>query len=146
MSSSKQKKALGLAFIIASAFFIKAMPCPTNIQKMFDYALIGTGITFLLYEVASHARVTIKSAPITIALRGGIASAFSLIIWDPVGHYKPDICQSNRVLTVIVHGDKSQTDLILKNRGSVVLYKNGRTPESIDSKGQASRSHVQRNW
>lgn len=131
----------GILFIILAVVITLFIKCPTNVQYFTIYTLIGVGIALLLAKNAEKSSANVTILNIGIALGGGVALPFILFFTNPIGSFKPDDCNTHlsyTSITVFVHSKKSKQDMILRQKGFVIMDVNGeRKKASINENGQA---------
>jgi hypothetical protein len=132
-------KITGIFFIVLAVIMTIINKCPTNVQYFIIYTLTGIGIALLLYNVER----TMSSVPkynVGI-LAGGVALPFILFFTNPIAFFKTDDCYllvSATSATVFVHGKNGKQDMILRQKGFVILDVRGeRKRASINENGQA---------
>lgn len=134
-------KLIGSLFIILAVIISLFKKCPTNVQYFIVYALIGIGVALLLAKSAEKTIANVKVYNAAIAIGSGVALPFILFFTNPIASFKPDDC--NRILnttsaTVFVHGKKGKQDMILRQKGFVIMDLGGeRKRASINENGQA---------
>ncbi len=131
-------KLLGALFIILAVVITLVNTCLTNVQYFIIYALIGVGIALLLARSAAKSTANIKILNLGIVLGGAVVLPFVLFFTNPIGQFKPDRCNPKTSVTVFVHGKKGKQDMILRQKGYVIMDVNDeRKKESINENGQA---------
>jgi hypothetical protein len=134
-------KLSGGLFIVLAVIIALFNKCPTNVQYFIIYALFGIGAALLLAKSAERTSANVTVYNVGIGLSGGVALPFILFFTNPIGSFKPDDC--NRLLsatsaTVFVHGKKGKQDMILRQKGFVIMDLHGeRKRASINENGQA---------
>ena len=134
-------KGTGIVFIILSVIITLVNKCPTNVQYFIIYALIGVGIALLFAKSAERTTANVTIQNMGIVLGGSVALPFILFFTNPIGTFKSDACTlalSNTGVTVFVHGKKGKQDIILRQKGYVMMDVGGeRKRAMINDNGQA---------
>ncbi|MRG45417.1 hypothetical protein GFS24_09840 [Chitinophaga sp. SYP-B3965] len=128
----------GIIFLLLAAGITLFIPCLTKTQLFIIYTLVGLSIALLLIKSADKTNVSYKVWNISIVLVGGVALPFILFFTNPVGTFKPDDCFGKRSLTVFVHGKKGRQDMVLRQKGYVIMDIGGeRKKAAISENGEA---------
>lgn len=138
INSSLGIKALGVLFIAAAAAIVLAIKCLSSAQYAIFYVLLGLGSSSFFYRSAQQTRFSFRSYNFNVVFLGCIAVPAALIVYNPIDRYKGTGCDTATSVTVFVHGKKGLQDIILQNKGFVMMDLQGeRKRESINEKGQA---------
>lgn len=134
-------KLIGGLFIFFAVLIALFFRCPTNVQYLIIYTLIGVGIALILPRSAEKASADTATKGIKIKLIGGVSLPFILFFINPIRFFKPDDCDlklKNTSITVFVHGKKGRQDMILRQKGVVMMDVGAeRKRASINENGQA---------
>jgi hypothetical protein len=131
-------KALGFLFIAIAIVFVSIFKCPSSAQYIVIYTLLGLGSSALFYRSAQQTRLSFRSYNFNVIFFGCIGVPAALIVYNPIDRYKGSGCDTATSVTVFVHGKKGRQDIILQDKGYVMMDLQGeRKRESIDEKGQA---------
>ena len=110
-------------------------------MKFLIYTLVGVGLGFLFVASANKSTFKYKTKLVKFSLGGAVAIPFILYWFDPVGSFEIDSCTlktRQTSLTVFVHGKGGKHEMILRQKGTVILDLNGgRTSASINELGEA---------
>ena len=129
---------IGVLCILTTVVIALLPGCLTNAAYFVLYALTGIGISLLLYRSANKSNISVRNFNIVIALTGGVALPFILFFTNPIGQFKPDSCASRIAVTVYVHGKGGRQDIILRQKGYVIMDVHGeRKKAPIDENGEA---------
>jgi hypothetical protein len=144
LKPSSVTKITGIALLALSLAIALLIKCPTKMQYFIIYAFVGIGIALLLARSAGKTTTSMKLWNLGIGLSGGVALPFILFFTNPVGSFKPDNCIVKQSMTVFVHGKKGKQDMILRQKGDVIMDIGAeRKRSSINENGQAHFQNLQ---
>jgi hypothetical protein len=128
---------LGVFFILLAVLITFLDRGSQKTTRLSIYILFGLGLSLLLLKKSSDAEVSYTLLNKTFKIIGGIAVCMTLILIDPIGKiFAADITLTGT--TVYVHGKKGKMDMVLKNKGYVVMeIKGARIREAIGEQGNA---------
>lgn len=131
----------GVLFFILAVVFGLGIKCPSNVQLIIIYSLMGVGFGLLLAKSAKQTTAKFTIANIGVVLRGAVALPFILIIINPIGKWKEDECAFKlkaTSATVFVHNKKGKQEMRLWGKGSVIMdLGRENKPSLIDANGMA---------
>jgi hypothetical protein len=144
LKPSTVTKIIGIVLLVSALLITLFIQCPTKMHYFMIYAFVGIGIALLLARSAEHASLSVKAWNIGVGLTGGVALPFILFFTNPVGSFKPDNCIVRQSVTVFVHGKKGKQNMILRQKGYVILdVQSERKMASINENGQAHFQNLQ---
>jgi hypothetical protein len=125
---------LGACFLLLILILIVYFPCPSNAQ----YSIFRTILAIAIAAVAS-----IIPGFFNLKYKELISAGGALAVFAYVYMYNPSIIVNTEkcspfTMTIFVHGSNGKQDIILQNKGEVILDLNGdRRREKINDKGEA---------
>lgn len=144
MKPTLVNKLTGALFIVGAVAIFFFYPCPSRVGQFLIYVLTGIGIALILLRRGDTGRMSVKFANTTILLSGGVALPFILFLVNPIDRFKQDNCQLKFGVTVFVHGKEGRQDLILRQKGYVIMdLGNERKKAPIDENGAAHFENLQ---
>lgn len=129
---------IGLVLIVLATTISLVLNCPTNIQLFIIYALMGIGLALIFPKSADKSTGKINMGNWGFTVAGGIVLPIALIIINPIQWWKQDNCNflmSSTGVTVVVHGGKGKLDMILRQKGFIIM----------DIKGERKRASINEN-
>ena len=113
--------------------------CPTNSQILTIYLLTALCFSFLLPRSVDKSKFTYKVSQLAFDLTGGAAFFAIIICINPIDKFKSNECISKyTTVTVFVYGKYGKQDMILRNKGDVVMdIGDERKTSSININGEA---------
>ena len=131
---------LSIGIVLLLILLVVALNVCTNALLNYVVYIIGGVAMFLIIPKTEKSVLVINGFKIV----GGGAIAIYFIKTDPIAKYNNDRCTVTRTVTVIVHGKKGKSDLVLTNDGKVfmeILNKN-RREAPINVNGEADFTEI----
>lgn len=122
MQKNKSAKALnasglllftGIIFIIGSTIIGLVIKCPTQIQCLNVYTLIGVGMACIFFRSAEQSSFSYKSSKFSSKIVGCIAVPMLLFVLNPIDRIKANGCDAPKENTI------SQDTLLRQNNATV---------------------------
>lgn len=133
---------VGIVFIIVAIILAIVFSCPSKVEKLIFYVILGIGLAFLFPGSSKKSKISFIGKDFRFFFFGEIAFIAFCIIFDPMSHFKPDSCDlrlnATEVTVYVYDAKKSKQNIILRQKGRVIMDVNGaRISESINDKGMA---------
>jgi hypothetical protein len=107
----------GILFIIGSTVIGLVIKCPTQVQCLNVYTLIGVGMACIFLKSAEQSSVSYKSLKFSIKVAGCIAVPILLYLINPIDKIKANGCDAEVNVTKLEHGPEGSRDKILQQQG-----------------------------
>ena len=138
MKPASINRLIGVSSILAAALITIISPCPTSAGYFLIYTLTGIGIALLLYRRGDRSSLSVRLQNIGILLSGAVALPFILFFTNPIDKFRKDSCSLLLGMTVFVHGKRGKQDMILRQKGYVIMdVGNERKKAPIEENGAA---------
>lgn len=131
-------RVIGVLLLLTAAAIPVFIPCLTRPQIFILYAFVGVSTALIFVKSAEGTVFSFFQRNIKVALVGGVALPFILFFFDPIDKFKSDNCAIKQTVTVFVHGKKGLQDMILRQKGNVIMdIGSERKKAPIDENGEA---------
>jgi hypothetical protein len=107
----------GILFIIGSTVIGLVIKCPTQVQCLNVYTLIGVGMACIFLKSAEQSSVSYKSLKFSIKIAGCIAVPILLYLINPIDKIKANGCNAQVDVTKLEHRPEGSADKILQQPG-----------------------------
>jgi hypothetical protein len=116
----------GILFIIGSTVIGLVIKCPTQVQCLNVYTLIGVGMACIFLKSAEQSSVSYKSLKFSFKIAGCIAVPILLYLINPIDRIKANGCAQTNV-TRLEHGPEGAKDENKEKGQNISVQCNGIT-------------------
>lgn len=133
-----ENKMVGICLLAIAILITIFIPKPSVTLRFTIYSVYGISIALILLKSSKDANMTFKTGNLVLTVLGGAAIPVLLFFTDPIGKFKENNYRQSIGLTVFVHGKKGKMDMILRQKGYVILELGGdRQRKPISENGDA---------